>query len=113
MLGDAEDSVWSVAFSADAQLLASGSKDKKVRVYGLREGAEPRLQHVLGDAEDSVRSVAFSADARLLASGSEDKKVRVYGLREGAERRADSNDVPNAYLVDRSRGFACLEVESL
>jgi pantothenate kinase len=33
--------------------------------------------------------------------------------REGAERRADSNDVPNAYLVDRCRGFACLEVESL
>ena len=33
--------------------------------------------------------------------------------REGAEKRADSNDVPNAYLVDRCRGFACLEVESL
>ena len=33
--------------------------------------------------------------------------------REGAERRADSNDVPNAYLVDRCRSFACLEVESL
>ena len=33
--------------------------------------------------------------------------------REGAEKRADANDVPNAYLVDRCRGFACLEVESL
>ena len=33
--------------------------------------------------------------------------------REGAERRADSNDVPNAYLVDRCRAFADLEVESL
>ena len=32
--------------------------------------------------------------------------------REGAEKRADSNDVPNAYLVDRCRGFADLEVES-
>ena len=33
--------------------------------------------------------------------------------REGAEKRADSNDVPNAYLVDRCRAFADLEVESL
>jgi len=33
--------------------------------------------------------------------------------REGAEKRADANDVPNAYLVDRCRGFATLEVESL
>ena len=33
--------------------------------------------------------------------------------REGAEKRADANDVPNAYLVDRCRAFADLEVESL
>ena len=45
-----------------------------------------------------------------------DEKTAAWGAasaREGAERRADSNDVPNAYLVDRCRGFACLEVESL
>ena len=33
--------------------------------------------------------------------------------REGAAKRADSNDVPNARLVDRCRGFAHLELESL
>ena len=45
-----------------------------------------------------------------------DEKTAAWGAasaREGAEKRADSNDVPNAYLVDRCRGFACLEVESL
>ena len=45
-----------------------------------------------------------------------DEKTAAWGAataREGAEKRADSNDVPNAYLVDRCRGFADLEVESL
>ena len=45
-----------------------------------------------------------------------DEKTAAWGAataREGAEKRADSNDVPNAYLVDRCRSFACLEVESL
>ena len=45
-----------------------------------------------------------------------EEKTAAWGAataREGAERRADANDVPNAYLVDRCRGFACLEVESL
>jgi len=45
-----------------------------------------------------------------------DAKTQAWGAataREGAERRADSNDVPNAYLVDRCRAFADLEVESL
>ena len=33
--------------------------------------------------------------------------------REGAEKRADANDVPNAYLAERCRACADLEVESL
>ena len=45
-------------------------------------------------------------DAKTAAGGAA-------SAREGAERRADANDVPNAYLVDRCRGFADLEVESL
>ena len=45
-----------------------------------------------------------------------EEKTAAWGAataREGAEKRADANDVPNAYLVDRCRSFACLEVESL
>ena len=45
-----------------------------------------------------------------------DAKTEAWGAasaREGAEKRADSNDVPNAYLVDQCRAFADLEVESL
>ena len=45
-----------------------------------------------------------------------DEKTAAWGAataREGAEKRADANDVPNAYLVDRCRAFADLEVQSL
>ncbi len=45
-----------------------------------------------------------------------DAKTEAWGAasaREGAEKRADSNDVHNAYLVDQCRAFADLEVESL
>ena len=33
--------------------------------------------------------------------------------REGAEKRADFNDIPNAYLIDQTRSIADLFVESI
>jgi len=42
-LDDATDWVFSAAFSPDSKLLASGSNDERIRVYGLGDGAVPTL----------------------------------------------------------------------
>ena len=73
-LGDATDTVFSLAFSD--KWLASGSEDKKVRIYNLEDFS---LVKELEDATDAVTSVAFSD--KWLASGSGDK-VRIYNLED-------------------------------
>jgi WD40 repeat protein len=62
--------VWSVAFSQDGQLLASGSEDKTIKLWDPTTGA---LKHTLEGHSDPILSVAFSQDGQLLASGSDDE----------------------------------------
>ncbi|KAJ5675395.1 NACHT and WD40 domain protein [Penicillium macrosclerotiorum] len=73
--------VQSVAFSPDGRLLASGSRDKTVRLWDPVTGA---LTQTLEGHSDSVQSVAFSPDGQLLASGSDDKTVRLWDPVTGA-----------------------------
>jgi len=76
------DSVYSVAFSPDGKLIASGSKDSTVRLWDAATGA-PRGEPLEGHS-DSVYSVAFSPDGKLVASGSGDKTVRLWDAATGA-----------------------------
>jgi hypothetical protein len=77
------DSVRSVAFSPNGQLIVSGSNDKTVRVWDAITGAE---RHIMHGHEDWVRSVAFSPNGQLIVSGSDDNTVRVWDAITGAER---------------------------
>jgi WD40 repeat protein len=59
--------VWSVAFSPDGRLLASGSWDKTIKLWDVASGS---LVRTLTGHTNGPNSVAFSPDGRLLASGS-------------------------------------------
>ena len=74
----------SVAFSPDGQLLASGGKDKIIKLWDVATRRELRT---LSGHRGWIRTIAFSPDGRWLASGSDDKTVRLWDVATGRELR--------------------------
>ena len=79
-----EREVYSVAFSPDSRLLASGSADNTIKLWDVASGA---LKQTLSGHEATVQSVAFSPDGRLLASGSWDGTTKLWDVASGAEKQ--------------------------
>ena len=67
----------SIAFSPDGTLLASGSRDQKVRLWNVSDG---ELLHTLEGHNDEVNSIDFSPDGSLIASSSNDDTIILWGL---------------------------------
>lgn len=65
---------WSVAFSPNGQLMASGERDKRVKLFAMPEGKE------VADLGSwlQVRYLSFSPDSGILACVGDDKSVKIY-----------------------------------
>ncbi len=66
-----------VAFSPEGLLLASGSKDGTMRLWGRSSGLVLR---VLENPDGPVTAVTFSSDGGLIATGSEGGDVTLWAL---------------------------------
>ena len=74
------DTVNSISFSADGQMLASENGDGTVRLWNTNTGTI--LRQLSGHSND-IHSVVFSRDGKMLASGSKDASVRLWDARTG------------------------------
>ncbi|OKH17730.1 hypothetical protein FACHB389_34360 [Nostoc calcicola FACHB-389] len=74
------EAVLTLAISPDGQTLASGSNDKKIKVWNLKSGNEI---HTLTGHILQVNSVAISSDGEILVSGSNDQKIKIWNLNTG------------------------------
>lgn len=69
--------VYSLAFSPDGKYLASGSFDKRVRVWSIPAGKLLRTF----EASGGIFEVCWNKDGDLLAACTEDKLVTVLNMR--------------------------------
>uniref|UniRef100_A0AAY4C1K4 WD repeat, SAM and U-box domain-containing protein 1 n=1 Tax=Denticeps clupeoides TaxID=299321 RepID=A0AAY4C1K4_9TELE len=91
--------VLSCSFSADGQMLVSGSVDKTVTVYEANQGT---LLYTLHQHDRYVTACAFSPMAPLIATGSMDKTVNVWRVEDGCSSRRKSltdEQTPPFYLL--------------
>src|SRR5919199_36772 len=72
--------IYSVAFSPNGEVVASGSDDKTIKLWGVEDGQE--IVTLTGHA-NSVYTVAFSPDGETLASCSWDRTVKIWRIKDG------------------------------
>ena len=75
--------VHSLAFKPNSYLLASGSRDKTIRIWDVSDNTNLRHVRTLRGHTSNVNSVAWSPDGRTLASASVDGTVRLWNPNNG------------------------------
>jgi WD40 repeat protein len=74
------EAIYSVAFSPDGKLAATGSFDKSIKLFDVTTGNEVRTYGGATGHQNLVLSVAFSKDGFSLASGGSDNFARIWDV---------------------------------
>ena len=72
--------IFSVAFSPDGKLLATGDTNGEVRLYKVADGQQ---LFICNSHKGWIWSVAFSPNGQILASGSNDQTVKLWDVNTG------------------------------
>jgi WD40 repeat protein len=72
-----DDEVISLAYSPDGTKIATGSRDKTVKIWNTKTG---QLLCTLNEHTGIIISVKFSPDSRYIASGSMDNTIRIWEI---------------------------------
>lgn len=88
-----------VAFSPDAQWLASASFDGSVRLWVARTG---KFAATLRGHVGAVYQLCWSSDSRMLASGSKDSTIKVWDLKTRKLKEDLPGHADEVYAVDWS-----------
>ncbi|MEO0458881.1 MAG: DnaJ domain-containing protein [Cyanobacteria bacterium P01_A01_bin.114] len=67
--------VSALAFSADSQMLVSGSHDKTLKLWSTHTGENI---NTLRGHQDAIYSIAYSLDSKRIVSGSADKTIKIW-----------------------------------
>ena len=86
--GAGDGGILALAFSADSTLLATGSADRSVRAFGMKDGNQAWSQTAHSDA---VTDLCWAGDGRLLSAGADGRVLRwrADGRREKDLQRLD------------------------
>ena len=76
--------VFSLSFSPDNKLLASGSHDNTVKIWDIESG---ECLYTLKGHRHLTYSVVFSPDGKMVASGSFDTTIKLWDVETGEEIR--------------------------
>lgn len=92
------DSVRSVAFAPDSQLITAGlgGWNNFIKLWQVNDGM---LLHTLEGHTQVVQSVAFSPDGQTLASGSSDGTIKLWRVNDGALLRTIEGHFTMVYSV--------------
>jgi WD40 repeat protein len=74
------EAIYSVAFSPDGKVIATGSFDKTIKLYDVTTGKEIRTYGGATGHQSLVLSVAISKDGFFLASGGSDNNAKIWDI---------------------------------
>ena len=98
-----ELAVVSVAVSPDSNYVATGSKDKSIKLWDRSTGRE--IRSFLGH-EATVTSIEFTADGKYLISGGNDRAIRIWDVHSGNEvYHIATDDIVTDIAVDPKMKF--------
>ena len=88
--------IYSVAFSSDGKMLASGGADKTIKLWDIKTG---KVIHTFIGHKGIVYSVRFSPNGKTLASGSEDETIKLWNIETGTDTHTFIGHKSSVYSV--------------